>query len=352
MYWFESRLGAGGFGTVYRVRRLHDWTVLAAKQLHPTGDDDDDDSLVNEIRALQRLRHERVVEYADWYEDSDNNQPWRTRSVLVMEYCPLGSLHDMLAAARAPFPPGATAAVLKQVAEGLAYLHGKNVTHRDLKPANILVRQREPLSLALSDFGLASLKREEDGPGMYGRCGTALYSAPEMFRNHRAYYTQAVDVWGMGVIGIELLQKGLPMPRVGIAVDDCPREITTMAAAMSRRHSWPILRIVGNMLAWDARDRPPADKCVGDIDSLLRLEPLSLAEVDSLNWTAAPSSPSGVGNVPAQSAGVRTSGLEHYLQGSVLGQLPARERSADGMEDSRRLEMPVSQMRRPEELEV
>ncbi|KAK4033074.1 kinase-like domain-containing protein [Parachaetomium inaequale] len=265
MYWLESRLGEGGFGTVYRVRRLHDWAVLAAKQLHPAGDDDG--SLVNEIRALQRLRHKRVVEYADWYEDSDNPPQ---RSVLVMEYCPLGSLHDLLAAAPRPFSSSETAIVLKQIAEGLAYLHGSHVTHRDLKPANILVRRRKPLSLALSDFGLASLKREEDRPGMYGRCGTALYSAPEMFGN--CAYSPAVDIWGMGVVGLELLQKRLPMPR-GIAVEDCPREIATMAEVMYRRYSncWPILEIVVNMLAWGPRDRPPADKCVSDINRLLSL---------------------------------------------------------------------------------
>lgn len=299
MYWLESRLGNGAFGAVSRVRRLHDWAVFAVKELR---EDDDggqgsgvdgsaavsragrrrgfsppsDDSIAHEMRVLrdlQSLRHERVIRHTDWYEDGPG------RKMLVMEYCREGSLADMISASAGPFSHSAATLVLQQIAEGLAYLHDNRVTHRDLKPANVLVRQTNPLSLALADFGLASLMKKGDSSSIRGGYGTMFYSAPELLDNQR--YTNTVDVWAMGVIGVEMLDPSLTQLRANVAMD-YPKGISARAKVMYERSSWPILQIVNNMLTWRDSSRPSAAECVDDLGQLLELERPSFAELAQL----------------------------------------------------------------------
>jgi serine/threonine protein kinase len=99
--------------------------------------------------------------------------------------------------------------ILKQVGEGLLYLHNEQVTHRDLKPDNILVRSLNPFALTLSDFGIAKM----DESIMETGAGTSMYMAPELTSacvGDGGTYTNAVDIWALGVIGVELLRPGLP----------------------------------------------------------------------------------------------------------------------------------------------
>lgn len=51
--------------------------------------------------------------------------------------------------------------------------------HRDLKPSNILLKDRNSMSIAITDFGLADFYRI-DGKYIYTRCGTPLFVAPEV----------------------------------------------------------------------------------------------------------------------------------------------------------------------------
>ncbi|KAK4156684.1 kinase-like domain-containing protein [Chaetomidium leptoderma] len=285
LYWFESTLGRGGCGIVYRVRRLQDWGVFAAKQVlehkpqsssrSRSGTDSEAEReqfeaerrkreaeirrLKKEMKVLQPLKHERIVEYVDWYEDRTNT--W----ILVMEYCQYGSLDQMIGRTKTPFKAHEIAEILKQTAEGLLYLHGEGITHRDLKPGNILVRSRSPLALALGDFGLAKNTTDSESR-MNTFCGTVPYMAPEMWEGR---YAKAIDIWALGVVGFVLLNNGLS------GLGKCrPNEyagaIFEKSAAMHEKD--PKDRLVANvskMLAWDPRDRPPAAECIEDANDVL-----------------------------------------------------------------------------------
>lgn len=275
MYWFESKLGEGGFGAVYRIRRLQDWAVFAAKQVVEHGRASESlagrpsvivakrANLEAEMKTLQRLQHERIVKYVDWYEDQSD------RWVLVMEHCPQGSLQDKIWKEKILFTPSMTAEILKQVAEGLLYLHGKGITHRDLKPGNILVRSWSPLSLALCDFGLAKQRRAFSGSAMYTTCGTPSHMAPEMW-TRGAGYTKAIDIWALGVVGAELL--GTKIPGLKTTKEDrYPDLMFQIAETMSDNNPGNrLVALVGRMLAWNPADRPTAAECIRDASELLK----------------------------------------------------------------------------------
>jgi len=70
---------------------------------------------------------------------------------------------------------------LLQMAEGLAYLHSKNLAHRDIKPANVLLSSTDPAIFKWADFGLVK-EFNEEGSHSFGsgvHC-TWDWAAPEV----------------------------------------------------------------------------------------------------------------------------------------------------------------------------
>jgi serine/threonine protein kinase len=108
--------------------------------------------------------------------------------------------------------------ILQQCLSALEYLHESDppIVHRDIKADNILVQYRDTNSIYVkfADFGLA-----KDYDNMSTICGTYQNLAPEVYDNHqytaaggegRVSYTEAVDIWSLGVVVYELL---CPLPQ-------------------------------------------------------------------------------------------------------------------------------------------
>ena len=98
-----------------------------------------------------------------------------------------------------------------QIAAGVSYLHSKKIVHRDLKSGNVLIDQRDGAKLC--DFGLAKTKLTSSRSSMsvydVGNKGTYLWMAPELF-GKKAKYTEGSDVFGMGMIFVELCTNQTP----------------------------------------------------------------------------------------------------------------------------------------------
>ncbi|CAN6483754.1 unnamed protein product [Victoria cruziana] len=91
---------------------------------------------------------------------------------------------------------------LYQILRGLKYIHSANVLHRDLKPSNLLLNAN--CDLKICDFGLARITSETDFMTEY--VVTRWYRAPELLL-HSAEYTTAIDVWSVGCIFMELMNR-------------------------------------------------------------------------------------------------------------------------------------------------
>ena len=90
--------------------------------------------------------------------------------------------------------------IIKQIAQGIKYIHKNNVFHRDLKPSNILISHDD--TIKISDFGLASTiydNRNSDSVGTIG------YIAPEIFNNKS--YSSKSDLYSFGVTILDILIK-------------------------------------------------------------------------------------------------------------------------------------------------
>ena len=88
--------------------------------------------------------------------------------------------------------------VLKQILEGVAYLHSQGYAHRDLKPNNVLVNKEKGIKIA--DFGLAKKMR----PYATTRVCTLWYRAPELLMGFKNYSTK-IDIWSIGCIAAQMV---------------------------------------------------------------------------------------------------------------------------------------------------
>src|SRR5262249_9191503 len=113
----------------------------------------------------------------------------------------------------APYHRSVTRVAL-QVAEALAYAHGRGILHRDIKPANLLMDLAGTVWVA--DFGLAKPVEGEDLSKSLDMVGTLRYMAPERFEGRSE---RRSDVYGLGVTLYELLTlrpafDGVDQPRL------------------------------------------------------------------------------------------------------------------------------------------
>ena len=200
-----QRLGAGGFGEVWRAK--YDGQVAVIKIVKPTNKDgsalDSDkarkllSTLQKEVEYLSTLSHPNVVRV---YGKTD------TGDGMVMEYIHGGDLRGWLVRAAERCVSAETTVcvfveglrLLHDTACGMAFLHEKDVLHCDLKPLNILLGispDGERQQAKVADLGVSQRFDASSPPTGVG--GTRSYMAPEV----------ACEAWAWE--GDVLFSKGL-----------------------------------------------------------------------------------------------------------------------------------------------
>jgi serine/threonine protein kinase len=117
------------------------------------------------------------------------------------------------------------ATILKNVLQGLEYLHHDLKIHRDVKASNILVSDKGEIKLA--DFGVScSLLEHGNRLKRNTVIGTLCWMAPEIF--DETGYTDAVDIWAIGITALEITygkapyDKFSPLKTMKRILDDDP----------------------------------------------------------------------------------------------------------------------------------
>ncbi|XP_077362455.1 death-associated protein kinase 2 [Festucalex cinctus] len=198
-------LGSGHFGEVRRVRELSTGTFWAGKfvKLRKTSCSLlglERSRVEQEVEVIQALQHPNIVTLKDVFES-------RSEVVLILEIVSGGELFDFIAE-KETLTEDEAIEFMKQILDGLGFMHSKNIGHFDLKPENIMLSDKKLAhpQIKLIDFGLAH--HFVPGEEYKSTSGTPQYIAPEVINGEPL--GTAADMWSIGVITYILLSGMSP----------------------------------------------------------------------------------------------------------------------------------------------
>ncbi|KAG6574745.1 PLK/PLK-UNCLASSIFIED protein Kinase [Phytophthora cinnamomi] len=190
-------LGKGGFARCYELKCEQTGKVYAGKVVAKSSlvKPKAKQKFTSEIKIHKSLHHPQVVQFEHFFEDSDN-------AYILLELCRNQSLSDLVRR-RKRLSESEVRFYMRQLVDGLAYLHENLVIHRDLKLGNLFLTT--DMRLKIGDFGLATrLDNPEDRKRTM--CGTPNYIAPEILSGQRGDgHSFEVDIWSTGVVMYTLL---------------------------------------------------------------------------------------------------------------------------------------------------
>ncbi len=181
-------LGAGGMGSVYKVRNLISDRTDAMKVLLPDLRSSADlaDRFLNEIKVLASFSHPNIAALHTALR-VDN------QLLMIMELVDGTNLEDRLAGG--PLPVGEAVSYMSQTLSALSYAHARGVIHRDIKPANIAINSEGTVKLL--DFGIArgQMNPRLTRTGMV--LGSLFYMSPEQVNGQSA--DARSDLYSVGI---------------------------------------------------------------------------------------------------------------------------------------------------------
>ena len=153
-----------------------------------------------EVQLLRELQHPNVVTYYQTDLPTDYSGIF-----VVLEYVPGGSLKRLISK-YGHLEESIVKTYIKQLLEGLKYLHSHEVIHRDLKCANVLVSSDGKIKL--TDFGSSVKLTSCDKELSKSIQGSPCFIAPEVLL--RQSHSYSADIWSLGCMIIEMLTGEAP----------------------------------------------------------------------------------------------------------------------------------------------
>ena len=267
-YLLLNEIGRGSFGKVYealseKTNKLYAIKALASENFkNPRVMD----QLKKELKILFSFNHQNIIKIIG-VEKTINNV------YLILEYCNGGTLLDYITYYKKTYnknlPEEIIQKMMKQIIEGLKYMHSNNVIHRDIKLENILINfedleiefkfdqknscenenkengdeintnkntnysqnlndfinsrndshkmhktyanknlLEDKFSIKIADLGYARILNQSEASNTI--CGTPLFMAPDIVNliqeeNENNNYNSSIDIWSLGIVFYELL---------------------------------------------------------------------------------------------------------------------------------------------------
>ncbi|KAK0587325.1 hypothetical protein LWI29_021028 [Acer saccharum] len=274
-------LGRGKYGSLYMVT-LDNGVVLAVKRLKDWGISSED--FKRRMQKVDQVKHPNVLSPLAYY---CSNQ----EKLLVYPYQPNGSLFEFLHGSQngQSFDWGSRLHVAANVAKALAFIHEElresGIAHGNLKSSNILFNKN--MDPCISEYGLMVVNEIQDN---------SIVAKKNSYENNnniigQIYSTFKVDVYGFGVILLELLTGKLVQNKgfnLATWVNSVVREEWTvevfdkalLSEAASEERMVNLLQVALKCINASPNERPNMDQVAGMINTIKEEEERSISSVE------------------------------------------------------------------------
>ena len=276
-----ERLGNGAYAEVRNAS-----VPCAAKILHEVLTSDpqltrNSDRFAQECRILYGCVHPNIVRFYGVSSDPETGQ-----TILLMELMNQTLTQLLEFTYRdTPLPYYLQLHLSHDIANGVSYLHSKQILHRDLSSGNVLISSPPNVTAKLSDFGMSILRDAKERFSKLTRCpGTPVYMPPEAL--HEASSTETdyrnIDSFQMGVLMLQIATRLYPSPSdsqvrrttqdspSGYCFDPVPERVRRSAhLKLLRDVDHPLLDHPILECLEDSEEKRPSARCVLEQLSLL-----------------------------------------------------------------------------------
>jgi hypothetical protein len=248
-YRVERKLGEGGMASVYLAEDLKHHRLVAIKAFEAkAGLPAAAERFEREIETIAGLRHPHILPLHD---------SGQTEGLMyfVMPFVEGGTLRDRLNR-EGPLPLVVALRIAKEVAQALAYAHGRGIVHRDVKPANIMLDSGHAV---VSDFGVALLTAGSSADRLTATGaspGTPVYMSPEQLDDDRPVDSRS-DLYSLGCVLYEMLAGEPPFTGSSTRVIVSRKLVDPVPPLRTLRDNVPE---AVERLTLQALERAPADR--------------------------------------------------------------------------------------------
>jgi serine/threonine protein kinase len=213
-------IGTGNIGRVYSGLSLNTGEIVAIKSIKINSQQQADE-IDQAVKKFSELKHKNIIKYIATQISNDEEID------IILEYCNGGSIKQLLEKFDS-FDEKLIKLYVRQILEGLVYLHDKGIIHRNIKNCNILVDGDG--TVKLTDFVICDILSGEDPENILyfnsSKADGPFWMAPEIASKSNNI-TTAVDIWSVGCIIIEMATRNPPWSNVAKTYEEVYELITT-----------------------------------------------------------------------------------------------------------------------------